>query len=203
VLPAAFPAKLVLVVTKQATELELVGGDPALDFANTLDGPRDGEPGEDYLREPADLVAWAQYAGILDGPLACDDAVLARARTLRAAIYDVFRAVAAGSRPPAGALERLAGFHAEAVACARLAPASGGFDLTWPGDEPARVLWPIAVAAIDLLRGGPLARVKACAECRWLFLDQSRNRSRRWCSMNECGGRLKMRRYRARRATRR
>jgi predicted RNA-binding Zn ribbon-like protein len=65
------------------------------------------------------------------------------------------------------------------------------------------VLWPLAVAAVDLLRTGPLGRLKVCAECRWLFLDRSRNGSRLWCSMNECGGRSKMRRYRARRATRR
>jgi predicted RNA-binding Zn ribbon-like protein len=191
-----------LVVTKLATELELVGGHPALDFVNTLDGPLDGEPGEDYLREPADLVAWARYAGVLDGTPAADGLVLDRARTLRAAVYDVFRAVAAGREPPAGALERLAGVHAEAAAHARLTLASGRFELTWD-DDPARVLWALAVAAVDLLRSGPLDRVKACVECRWLFLDQSRNRSRRWCSMNECGGRDKMRRYRARRATRR
>jgi len=194
----------VLVVTKPVTELELVGGNPALDFANTLEGPRDGEPGEDHLREPADLDAWARYAGVLDGATAAGGRrVLARARTLRTAIYDVFRAVAVGSTPPAGALDQLAGFHAEAVAHARLAPASGGFDLTWDPYDPERVLWPLAAAAVDLLRSGPLERVELCVECRWLFLDQSRNHSRRWCSMNECGGRSKMRRYRARRATRR
>jgi predicted RNA-binding Zn ribbon-like protein len=192
-----------LVVTKLVTELELVGGDPALDFANTLEGPRDGEPDQDHLREPEDLVAWARYAGVLGGAPKTDGHALARARVLRGAVYDVFLAVAAGGRPPAGALDLLAGFHAEAVAHARLAPASTGFELTWAGDDPERVLWPLATAAVDLLRSGPLERVKACAHCRWLFLDQSRNRSRRWCSMNECGGNEKMRRYRARLATRR
>lgn len=180
-----------------------MGGDPALDFANTVDGPRDGEPGEDYLREPGDIVAWARYAGVLDGAPAADAHTLDRAHTLRTAVYDVFRAVAAGREPPVGALDQLAAFHAEAAAHARLVPASGGFELSWDGYDHARVLWPLAVAAVDLLRSGPLERVKVCAECRWLFLDQSRNRSRRWCSMNECGGRLKMRRYRARRSTRR
>jgi len=56
------------------------------------------------------------------------------------------------------------------------------------------------VAAVDLLRTGPLDRLKVCAACPWLFLDTSRNRSRRWCSMSDCGARLKMRRYRARAA---
>ena len=190
-------------VTKLVTELELVGGHPALDFANTVEGPLDGEPDVDHLREPGDLVAWARYAGVLDGAPAADAHVLARARTLRAAIYDVFRAVADGREPPAEALHELTGFHAEAAANARLAPASGRFELTWDGDDPARVLWPLAVAAVDLLRTGPLDHLKVCVECCWLFLDRSRNHSRRWCSMNECGGRLKMQRYRARRATRR
>jgi predicted RNA-binding Zn ribbon-like protein len=202
-LPTGLPAKLALVVTRSVTELELVGGNPALDFANTLEGPRDGDPGDEHLREPADLDAWARYAGVLVSATACDERVFARAHTLRAAVYDAFRAIAAGTSPPAGALDTLAGFYASAVAHARLAPTSGGFDLTWDADDPERVLWPLAAAAVDLLRSGPLERVEMCVECRWLFLDQSRNHSRRWCSMNECGGRSKMRRYRARRATRR
>ena len=56
----------------------------------------------------------------------------------------------------------------------------------------------VAAAAIDLLRFGPLDRLKVCEGCPWLFLDLSRNHSRRWCSMNICGGTRKMRRYRAR-----
>jgi predicted RNA-binding Zn ribbon-like protein len=82
-----------------------------------------------------------------------------------------------------------------------MSPAGGGFALTWEGDHLERPLWPIAVAAVDLLRSGPLDRLKACEECPWLFLDTSRNRSRRWCSMDDCGSRRKMRRYRERRAT--
>ncbi|MEO8688757.1 MAG: CGNR zinc finger domain-containing protein [Solirubrobacteraceae bacterium] len=54
------------------------------------------------------------------------------------------------------------------------------------------------MAAVDLLRDPErLARVKRCAQCTWLFLDRSRNGSRRWCSMGECGAQVKPRRYRA------
>jgi predicted RNA-binding Zn ribbon-like protein len=61
-------------------------------------------------------------------------------------------------------------------------------------------LLPAIVAAVDLLRDASrLRRLKLCGQCRWLFLDHSRNRSRRWCSMSECGAQVKMRRYRARR----
>jgi predicted RNA-binding Zn ribbon-like protein len=190
------------VVTKPAIELELVGGDPALDFANTVEGPRN-RVNTDSIRDGAELMAWAAYAGVLDPRTAerltarADD-VLPKARELRAAIYDVFRAIADGDEPSAAALARLAAFDAEAVAHARLTPADGRFDRSWSGDDPERVLWPLAHAAVDLLRHGPLDRLKLCHDCRWLFIDSSRNRSRRWCSMNECGGRSKMRRYRER-----
>jgi predicted RNA-binding Zn ribbon-like protein len=196
------------VVTKRATELELVGGDPALDFANTVDGAFD-DPIES-LHDYGDLAAWAAYAGVIDGETAERLAAAAgrrpeeaaraldRARALRIAIYRTFSAVAHGTEPPAVALDALRAAHAGALERARLEP---DFSFTWEGEDLDRPLWPLAVAAVDLLRTGPLDRLKTCAECPWLFLDSSRNRSRRWCSMNECGGRLKMRRYRERRAT--
>jgi len=181
------------------TSYRLIGGDPALDLANTLEGPIDAAPDTDHLGSYEDLTAWAVRAGVLDeraaGRLAGDDAALARVRALRDAIYEVFAAVAR-DRPPRR-LAELEAAYAAAVARARLVP--GDFSWAWD-DDADLVLWRVAVAAVDLLRTGPLERVKLCAHCRWLFVDSSRNRSRRWCSMNECGGNDKMRRYRARRA---
>jgi predicted RNA-binding Zn ribbon-like protein len=55
-------------------------------------------------------------------------------------------------------------------------------------------------AAVELLTAGRLDRVKGCGTCRFLFLDESRNRSRRWCSMEDCGTAEKIRRYVTRRA---
>ena len=71
-----------------------------------------------------------------------------------------------------------------------------------PSDSVADAV-AVAVAAYDLLTGGQLHRVKHCAQCHWLFLDRSKNGSRRWCSMEDCGASVKMRRYVARRAARR
>lgn len=195
-------------VTRRPTDLELVGGDPALDFANTVDGPLH-DPIES-LHEYGDLAAWAAYAGVVDAEMAeglaaaarkrpaAATRALERARGLRAAIYVTFRAVADGDRPPADALDDLRAAHVEALTHARLTP---DLAFTWDGYALERVQWALAVAAVDLLRTGPLDRLKACAVCPWLFIDGSRNHSRRWCSMNECGGRSKMRRYRERRAT--
>jgi predicted RNA-binding Zn ribbon-like protein len=161
-----------------------VGGHLALDFANTI------EPSREHLAEPADLAAWGREVGLRGE---ADAVTLARARELRRSVYEVFRPLAERREPDPAALAALAAFHAEAVAGARLEPGKG---FVWDGD----LLAPIAVAAVDLLRTGPLDRLKVCAACPWLFLDTSRNRSRRWCSMSECGARLKMRRYRARAA---
>jgi predicted RNA-binding Zn ribbon-like protein len=197
------------VVTKRATQLRLVGGDPALDLANTLEGPDAPETLVDY----EELVAWAELAGVIDRATAervaaggrerpADAArVLAEARELRTTVDAVFRAVAAGDEPPPDALAELVDRGSAAVARARLAPADGGFAFAWDGDDLERPLWPLAASAVDLLRAGPLDRLKVCDVCPWLFIDTSRNRSRRWCSMSECGGRLKMKRYRERRAT--
>jgi predicted RNA-binding Zn ribbon-like protein len=198
-----------LVVTKRATELKIVGGDLALDLANTLEGTDAPETLVDY----AELARWAALTGAITQddaerltPIAsrdpdAADRVLADVRRLRAVVDGIFRAVAARERPAAGALDELAGLAAEAAARARLVPDEATFALAWEGDDLRRVVWPIAAAAVDLLRTGPLDRIKTCANCPWLFIDRSRNRSRRWCSMDECGVHLKMRRYRARLAT--
>jgi len=183
-----------LVVTTRTVEnIEFWGGDLALDFANTLEGARGEPPDKDHLRSYADLVTWARRAGALPARVRPQGGDPERARALRAAIYDVFAAVVAGDAPPPRALDPLLSVHAEAV---REGTLEAG-DWAWTGRHPDRPLWPIAVAAVDLLRSNRLARVKMCGNCRWLFVDHSRNGSRRWCSMDECGVHVKMRRYRA------
>jgi predicted RNA-binding Zn ribbon-like protein len=117
------------------------------------------------------------------------DGDLARATELRDAIYAVF------ARGDKAALATLLRRHAEAVGQGTIEDG----EWVWTGRHPDRPLWPIAVAAVDLLRSDRLARVRQCDNCPWLFLDRSRNGSRRWCSMDECGAHVKMRRYRARR----
>jgi predicted RNA-binding Zn ribbon-like protein len=182
-----------LVVTKTAAELELAGGNLALDLANTRDGH---SPARDYLERPEDLVVWARHAAGLD--VDADEAVLARVLELRETVDAIFRALATGDEAGSRDLERLVAAHAAQPG--RLVAAGDRFELTWDRD----IVGPLAAAAVDLLRGDQLDRLQVCEACPWLFLDLSRNHSRRWCSMNVCGGTLKMRRYRARkRATER
>jgi predicted RNA-binding Zn ribbon-like protein len=193
------------VVTKPATEIVIVGGSPAIDLANTLDGPRDAPTTGDHLHDYGVLVAWAQRVGVIDAPPPAPSAdagerLLARVKDLRAAVDATFRALATGGEPPRPALDAILGDAAEALANGTLTPTCDGFAVTWDDTAPERVLWPFAHDAAELLRHGPLDRLKVCVECRWMFLDASRNHSRRWCTMSECGGRTKMQRYRARRA---
>jgi predicted RNA-binding Zn ribbon-like protein len=79
--------------------------------------------------------------------------------------------------------------------------AEGGFRWGWDeeSDSLTKVLWPVAKAAADLLtsEGHALKRLHQCAasDCGWLFIDMSRNHSRRWCDMSNCGNVAKARRH--------
>jgi predicted RNA-binding Zn ribbon-like protein len=162
-----------------------LGGELCLDFVNTVD-PRPG--GRDYLVDAEALRAWAHDEG-----LPSRGGTLAPVLEIREALYRVFSATAAGRRPARGDLDAVGLAYAEALAHARLRA-----DGSWSSDD---VLLPVLQSAIDLLRSPRLARVKECPgvdQCGWLFLDTTKNASRRWCSMDGCGSRAKMRRYRAR-----
>jgi predicted RNA-binding Zn ribbon-like protein len=184
-----------LVVTRTVETIEFWGNDLALDFANTLEGARGEPPEKDHLTAYADLVTWTRRAGVLPERARPRPGDLDRARALRVGVFDVFAAIATGNPPPRAALQSVLAVHADAV---RAGTIEDG-EWVWAGAHPDRPLWPITVAAVDLLRSDRRARVKLCGNCRWLFVDRSRNGSRRWCSMDECGVHTKMRRYRARR----
>jgi predicted RNA-binding Zn ribbon-like protein len=181
-------------------ELPIVAGHLALDFANTVDDPL-GPARHDHLGTYEDLVRWAVRAGVRTaGPaeLSSSDAALRRAHALRDTLNDVFGAVATGGEVGWADLRP---YVVDAVAHASL---SETYSLTWPdATEPHAMLWPVAHAAGELLTSQDVHRVKRCAGCPWLFLDRSRNGSRRWCAMDDCGTHEKIRRYVARRAARR
>ncbi len=188
-------------------EMEQVGGHPVVDFPNTLGGlPEDPD---EYLNGYADLVAFAEVAELVPAPTAARllraarrrrteaaDA-LAAALSLRGSIDAVLRAHLDGRRPAGADLEALRRAHVAALREAELARTGGRYDWSWPSDELERPVHALAVSAVELLRDGSLDRLRRCGHCRRLFLDTSRNRTRRWCSMTGCGSVVKMRRYRA------
>ncbi len=194
--------------------MRLVGGNLALDFVNTRTGPPVGPPDDDVLTGYAALVDWARHAGSLATAEAAalrrssrDDprgarAAFARALRIRDQLDEVFRTLAAGRDPAASALAAVRDEEADALAHARLDRGST-FTWTWQDDRTlARPLRPVVHAAVQLLTTGALDRIKGCGGCRFVFYDESKNRSRRWCSMDDCGTTEKIRRYVATRRAR-
>ncbi len=192
----------------------LIGGALCLDFANTVD-PRHATDRHEYLDSYSALAEWAHHVGGIDAATAerllkaaaADprqaQRVLQRAITLREALYPIF-AQAIDRQPPApDDLDTLHGELTSAMTHIQVCWAATGF--TWGWDDPGhgldRVLWPVTQSAADLLTRGPLGRIRECpgdGNCGWLFLDLSKNASRRWCEMRTCGNRAKARRYHAR-----
>jgi predicted RNA-binding Zn ribbon-like protein len=194
----------------RAGSLKLLGGRLSLDFANTADWHASEEPVE-QLTSYADLLAWSVHTGILiadQGQRMLEEArqrplqaaaVLERAVALREAIYHIFSAISRGQAPPAADLAVLNAEVPQTLARSRIVPSLEGFAWDWaPGEDALDgMLFPVVRDAVDLLTSEELDRVGKCADgrCGWLFLDTSRNRSRRWCSMEDCGNRAKARRH--------
>jgi predicted RNA-binding Zn ribbon-like protein len=207
--------KFVLMETADdVTRMRLVGGNLALDFINTRTGPPVGPPDDDVLTGYAELVAWGAYAGALTkaeaaalrrlsrGDPSGTHATFARARRTRDYLDEMFRTLAAGQVPSTTVLAQLRDDEADALSHAHLERGST-FAWTWRKDHTlGRPLWPVVHAAVHLLTTGALDRIKGCGGCRFLFNDESKNRSRRWCSMDDCGATEKIRRYVAARRTR-
>jgi predicted RNA-binding Zn ribbon-like protein len=187
-------------VPKTVDTVKLVGGTLSLDFTNTIAWASDGRerPAHtDLLTEPRDLVTWGRRLGLV--PPYAAPAVTARelsaARVLRRAVRAVFGAIANGSIPSPDALDRVARDYGKAAETGQLVEEGGLWRLDWPLGDPRCVRFAAAVDAIDLLRDDErLGRVRICPgpDCGWLFLDFSGRR--RWCSMDVCGSRVKMRR---------
>ena len=193
----------------QTSLFEFTGNHLCLDFTNTVQD-RFTSPRE-LLNSYNDLVLWSQEAQILTEGEAWHlreeansrrkeaGVVLQRAIDLREALYRIFLAVARGSSPEKSELSTLNTEFSEAMHRACIVPEKDSFTLDWTDKEKAldRMLWTIARSAADLLTSEGLHDVRVCAadDCRWLFLDTSKNHSRRWCDMKSCGNRAKARKH--------
>jgi predicted RNA-binding Zn ribbon-like protein len=194
---------------------DLSGGSLCLDFVNTL-GNRTAEQPTERLTSYAELTSFARQASAIDDATAKRlhrhaarhpgraQRVLEQAVALREVLHRIFSEVSGGGRPSENDLAILNAALQQAGARHRVVRCEEGFEWGWVEDDEIpleRVLWPIARSAADLLTSSERAQVKVCDEesCAWLFVDRSRNRSRRWCSMDTCGNRTKARRHYARR----
>ena len=199
--------------TAHGYRFELTGGRLCLDLANTLD-----ERGTDHPRELLpryeDLLSWGVQARAIRPAEAAAlrghavtrriaaSGALKRATEVREAIFRIFSAVADGLEAPAATLTVLNRSLAKALG--RRCLERHGHRLVWAWRQAAqpeldRVLWPVILSAADLLSSSDLDRVRRCSGtgCAWLFIDTSKNRTRRWCDMSVCGNRAKAKRHHA------
>ncbi len=195
-------------------DFDLIGGAVCLDFVNTGSARREG-PFKERLKSYDDLVSWAEQAGVVslepgvalrrsaNTDPAQAASVLERGRQLREAVYRLFSGLARNEQPGAADLDLLSREQAEAAKHRQLMVTAGRVGFGWL-EDPRRLdrpLWSVAQSATDLLTANECYRVKECGtdNCNWLFLDASKNKSRRWCEMKECGNRAKARRHYAKR----
>lgn len=205
-------------------DLRIVGGHPALDLANTM-APRPPAAVElEFLPDPATMLRWAGLAGVIDEQEAqrIEHSWEQAAGTAEAALADVCALRDLIAPALAGhQLEKLTVRWRSAIGRSTLVEpgkaAGGGRDgqeggsgsaVLEIGNEPTSMIGDrLADAIVDLVRHVDLNRLRVCplAEggCGWLFLDRSRNSSRRWCSMDDCGTHAKSRRLTERRRARR
>ena len=192
------------------------GGYLALDFANTVGGTRTAPT--EHLGGYQELLEWARQAGVMDEaevrrlarsaerrPAEAKKA-FRRGIELREAIFRAFDARARARPEPLDSVDVIDREAREAAQHHTIRRRDGGFVREWENkrEDLERPLWPVAVAAADLLMSRDERIVKECGSntCDWLFIDRSRNRSRRWCDMRDCGNREKARRFYARKRAR-
>ena len=205
-------------------EPRIVGGNVALDLVNTVAPRHATAEAIDWLDSSAALLHWARRVDLVtdaeaeqvSAAWAAEPASAVQAWhsavEIREALYAVLAAALGSAEPADGAVAELERLVLRwSAATARLSSRLGG-----PGEPPAvltagagALLIPdrLAYAAVELARTANLNQLRACpvAEggCGWLFLDRSRNRSRRWCAMEDCGTQAKSRRLTTRRRTNR
>lgn len=166
---------------------------------------------EEKLPDYETLVAWAAARSLVDPDAAsrlrkragsspsAASAALRRAHALRALLYRVLTTTASGTAPSSSDLASLNAALADAGSRRVLAAAGERVTWSWSDDDALdRPLWPVVWSAGELLTSPERDRLKLCDadDCGWLFVDGSRNRSRRWCDMSDCGNRAKARRFR-------
>lgn len=190
---------------------QLIAAHPALDLVNTLDWRFREDGPEELLATYDDLLGFCAQAGVLTTKqirqiLRVQNAsavagVLAACRELREAVAAVLYATVDDRTLPTSQIKSLERFFHSARIHQRLAWSGRGLAWDWPSVEvnAELPLWILSVRTESLMTCGDLRRLRACEkpDCRWLFLDTSKNHTRRWCDMKICGNRMKARRYKA------
>lgn len=189
---------------------EFIAGALCLDFANTVHNSRAEDKGEE-LHAISDLLQWAKEAGLLSSAdhdrLAAHynrnpreaAAALAKGTAIRDLLLSIFAGIANGRSVSSQRLSELNSALAQAPGLQRVHKNSDRIETEWTSAANGlqQVLFAVLTSAAELLASDRLGRIRGCgsADCTWLFVDESRNRSRRWCDMGACGNRMKARRH--------
>jgi predicted RNA-binding Zn ribbon-like protein len=196
---------------QQDRTFQLIAGDPALDLVNTLDWRFCESGPEERIANYDDLLNFVEQSGLLTPKQAktlrrvatpyAGSHVVEETRGLREALSDLLYSGLDGRNSSAASLKTLERLFREAREQTRLVRDGSRLKWQWSGAEtkPAFPVWLLTRAASRLLLSENVQQVRACAnaECRWLFMDTSKNHTRRWCDMKLCGNRMKARRYKA------
>jgi predicted RNA-binding Zn ribbon-like protein len=194
-----------------ANEYQGKAGRVCLDFANTVEWHASDSP-QDTLHSFADLADWAHKVGLLTKPEtqgllrgaeanpAQAERVLRRAIQLREAVYRIFVSLSKGKKPADLDMDELNKSLSTICDGARIRQSVRGFEWEWNVDRnsPDFPVAMVALSAAELLVSEDRERVGQCADergCGWLFLDTSKNHSRRWCDSKDCGNRERQHRY--------
>jgi predicted RNA-binding Zn ribbon-like protein len=192
-------------------KFQLFAGDLSLDFINTLDNRVVPDRRKELIGSYRDLVDWAAQAGAIsptqrstlqrEAEAHPKDAAEVRAQAveLRECLYRLITAILRNRKAAADDLSAFNAYVSEALSHLELQAAPRAFRIGWPQTrhDLRSILWIIARSASDLFTGDDLKDVRECGAdtCRWLFVDRSKNHSRRWCDMKTCGNRVKARKF--------
>jgi predicted RNA-binding Zn ribbon-like protein len=143
------------------------------------------ETGRELLATPVDVASWFRDQGF---DVESRPTVVRRSHRLREGIRELVVAgvVGPGLAESARRAQLTVSFDGP-----RLVPQASGLD---------GALGAIVAVVYEAMRDGSWARLKTCRNCGWAYWDESKNTSATWCSMQLCGSRIKVRRYRSRRA---
>jgi predicted RNA-binding Zn ribbon-like protein len=199
-------------IPSRPESIELIGGHPALDLVNTVSWRHDTDRWRENLAVPLDLLTWTHRAAVLDehdltairlamaeDPTTADD-VLRRVHDLREQLYHHLADCIdhRGGEHQIGEGSPLHRAFADAISASNLT----GIPARWTLEAPGRLdlIRVLTLHALDLVQTMRPERLHRCHDdgCGWLFLDTTRNHSRRWCSSRDCGNRDRGRRHYAR-----
>lgn len=199
---------------RDAGNLPLIGGNPTLDFVNTVECRSNESDPREWISDYLALLRWCRHAGLIEPGVLAElaeaaersgdeaDTVAREARRLRehirAAILEVCDPEPAGEAD----VSMINLWMSRAEPRITLTSAAGAcwMDATSEPTPLDLVLVVLAWHAAILLSGPEAQRVKQCSapDCDWMFIDRSPKGNRAWCSMQECGNRVKQRRFKAR-----